>query len=154
MPEDRLIQPIEDVAEEEWKQLAEKAQSSFWGFLGCEVVHANAHKAAIRLNAGPHHMNMLSIVHGGVLMSLLDNAMGLVVLLACPEEKTVTAHMNTHFLESSPVGTIRCVAEIVHVKGRTITLQGSVEDESGRLIAWGSGAYRILSKKTERERSV
>lgn len=127
-------------------KLAERAQATFWGMLGCEIVQVDTEKATISLQADQHHMNLIDMVHGGVLMSLLDNAMGLVVVLACPGEKTVTAQMNTHFLESAKGGTLICEAEIMHRIGRTITLQGTVKDEGGKLIAWGSGSYRIMSK--------
>nr|WP_243865334.1 PaaI family thioesterase [Paenibacillus lupini] len=126
-------------------RLEELARGTFWSELGCEVVYANAEKAAIRLHAEQRHLNLIGIVHGGVLMSMLDNAMGLVVMVAC-REKTVTAQLNTHFLESSRSGILVCEAEIIHRIGRTITLQATVKDEDEKFIAWGSGSYRIVSR--------
>jgi len=126
--------------------LTERAEDSFWGELGCEVIHAEAGKAIIGMEADRRHLNLLGIVHGGVLMSLLDNAMGLAIMLACRDEKTVTATMNTHFLENAKAGRLRCEGEIIHRIGRTITLQAFVKDEDDRLIAWGSGTYRIVTK--------
>ncbi|GLX67448.1 PaaI family thioesterase [Paenibacillus glycanilyticus] len=126
-------------------QLEEMASGTFWSELGCEVVFAHEKKAAIRLHAERRHLNLIGIVHGGVLMSMLDNAMGLVVMMAC-REKTVTAGLNTHFLESARSGILVCEAEIIHRIGRTITLQAGVKDEDERLIAWGSGSYRIVSR--------
>ncbi|WP_224725118.1 PaaI family thioesterase [Paenibacillus vietnamensis] len=124
--------------------LAERAQSTFWGLLGCEVVQAEADKAVIRMVASEPHLNLLGIVHGGVLMSLLDNAMGLAVILATPGEKAVTANLNTQFLSSSRGGTLLCEAELVHRTDRTLTLQARVTEEGGKLLAWGSGAYRLI----------
>ncbi len=126
-------------------KLEELASGTFWSELGCEVVFAHAEKAAIRQRAEQRHLNLIGIVHGGVLMSMLDNAMGLVVMIAC-REKTVTAGLNTHFLESAKSGNLVCEAEIMHRIGRTITLQATVKDEEDRLIAWGSGTYRIVSR--------
>lgn len=125
-------------------RLAERAQETFWGLLGCEVVQANSSKATICLDAKEPHLNLLGIVHGGVLMSLLDNAMGLVVMLASANERMVTANMNTQFLASSKGGLLHCEAELVHRTDRTLTLQAQVKDESGKLLAWGSGAYRLI----------
>ncbi|WP_367649527.1 PaaI family thioesterase [Paenibacillus sp. NEAU-GSW1] len=126
--------------------LGEQAQQTFWGDLGCEVVRADGQKAVISLKAEQRHLNLLGIVHGGVLMSLIDNAMGLAVMLAYRDQKTVTANMNTHFLENTKKGTLYCEGSIMHRIGRTITLQASVTNEEGRLIAWGSGAYRIVTR--------
>lgn len=125
-------------------RLAERAQATFWGALGCEIVQASASKATICLDASERHMNLLDIVHGGVLMSLLDNAMGLVVMLAAPNERSVTANMNTQFLSSSKGGVLLCEAELVHRTDRTLTLGAQVKDDNGKLLAWGTGAYRII----------
>ncbi|RJX39996.1 PaaI family thioesterase [Paenibacillus pinisoli] len=125
-------------------RLAERAQETFWGLLGCEVVKADGKKAAICLDLVPSHLNLLGIVHGGVLMSLMDNAMGLVVMLAETTGRTVTANMNTHFLASTSSGLLLCEAELLHRTGRTLTLQAEVKDEEGKLLAWGSGSYRLI----------
>ncbi|MBD2872412.1 PaaI family thioesterase [Paenibacillus arenilitoris] len=125
-------------------RLAERAQSTFWGLLGCEVVRADAGKATICLDATDRHLNLLGLVHGGVIMSLLDNAMGLVVMLAETGERAVTANLNTQFLTSSRGGSLICEAELVHRTERTLTLQAQVKDDGGKLLAWGSGAYRVL----------
>jgi uncharacterized protein (TIGR00369 family) len=129
---------------ERWRLLAERAEETFWGRLGCKVVEADVAKTTINLTIEPSHLNMLGIVHGGVLMSMMDNAMGLLVMLAESNERTVTANMNTHFLASAKGGTLTCSAEQIHRTGRTITLQATVLDEGGKLLAWGSGAYRML----------
>ncbi|MBH5318714.1 PaaI family thioesterase [Paenibacillus sp. GSMTC-2017] len=125
-------------------RLAERAQKTFWGLLGCEVVHADGHKAAICLDVTQQHLNLLDIVHGGVLMSLMDNAMGLIVMLAEADSKAVTATMNTHFLANSKGGLLLCESELMHRTGRTLTLLAQVKDEEGKLLAWGSGSYRLL----------
>lgn len=125
-------------------RLAERAQRTFWGLLGCDVVEADGSRATICLDIDSSHLNLLDIVHGGVLMSLMDNAMGLVVMLAETKKRTVTATMNTHFLASCSGGLLQCEAELLHRTGRTLTLSAQVKDENGKLLAWGSGAYRIL----------
>lgn len=142
MDEERNARQAEEA--ERWRLLAERAEASFWGRLGCKVVEVDGAKTTISLSIEPSHLNLLGIVHGGVLMSLMDNAMGLLVMLTESNEKTVTANMNTHFLASARGGTLTCSAEAIHRTGRTITLQASVLDEEGRLLAWGSGAYRMI----------
>lgn len=124
--------------------LAERAESTFWGLLGCEVIQAGADKATICLDASESHLNLLGIVHGGVMMSLLDNAMGIVVMLAAPGGKAVTANLQTQFLASSKGGVLLCEAELVHRTDRTLTLQAQVMDDGGKLLVLGSGAYRLI----------
>jgi uncharacterized protein (TIGR00369 family) len=109
------------------------------------VVKAEDNKSTICLEVQPHHLNLLQLVHGGVLASLLDNAMGLVVIQACPGEKTVTAQMNIHYLKSAGHGVLTCEAELIHRSQRTLILEGRLFGDDGELLAWGSGSYRRLS---------
>ncbi|SFT20000.1 PaaI family thioesterase [Paenibacillus sp. BC26] len=125
--------------------LAEAAKPTFWGHLGCELDHAEPGKAVVSLNVRPEHLNLARIVHGGVLASLLDNAMGLVVILECPGEKTVTTQLNVHYLQSTGIGTIRCEALLIHKSRRTLTMQGRIVDNTGELLAWGSGTFRRVT---------
>ncbi|MGG1633956.1 PaaI family thioesterase [Paenibacillus sp. NRS-1760] len=142
MDEDWFVQQADQAGH--LTRLAERAQATFWGLLGCEIVQANASKAAICLDATERHLNLLNIVHGGVLMSLMDNAMGLVVMLAAPEKSAVTANLNTQFLASAKGGVLLCEAELVHRTERTLTLQAQVKDDVGKLLVCGIGAYRII----------
>ncbi|WP_274648891.1 PaaI family thioesterase [Paenibacillus humicola] len=134
---------------EAWKErlrrLEEAAKPTFWGYLGCEAETAADGKAVIRLRTQPHHLNLMGIVHGGVLASLLDNAMGLAVMSLCPDENAVTAQMNVHFLQSSRGGLLLCEAGLVHRSRRTLTLEGRVLDSGGELLAWGSGSFRRVT---------
>ncbi|MCQ6562503.1 PaaI family thioesterase [Paenibacillus mendelii] len=127
-----------------WTRLAEAAESTFWGYMGCEVVRADSSRAEISLKIRPELLNMLGIVHGGVLAALMDNAMGLVVMLACPDERTVTANMNIQYLKSANSGMLTCEAALVHRSQRSFTLQSSIYGEDGGLLAWGSGSFRLV----------
>jgi uncharacterized protein (TIGR00369 family) len=143
MTDDRFIPKGEQPGS--LSRLAEAAKSTFWGHVGCEVVRAEAGKTVISLHVQPHHLNLMGIVHGGVVTTLLDNAMGLAVMLLHPSGKTVTAQMNVHFLKSASGGMLTCEADLIHESRRTLTLQGRVIDEDGELLAWGSGSFRRVT---------
>ena len=123
----------------------EAAGSTFWGYIGCEMVSSGEGRAAIRLEIRPHHLNLLGLVHGGVLATLLDNAMALAAMQICPGEKLVTAQMNIYYLRSIGAGTITCAAELVHRSRRTFTLMGELRGDDGGLLAWGSGSFRLVT---------
>ncbi len=127
-------------------ELEGQARRTFWGQLGCRIVYANERQSNISLDVRDGHLNLFGIVHGGVLMSLLDNAMGLVAIMAAPGRKVVTANMNTQFLASATSGILYGEGEIVHATERTMTMQATIKDGSGKLLAWGSGAYRLLER--------
>ncbi|WP_442601171.1 PaaI family thioesterase [Paenibacillus sp. KN14-4R] len=126
------------------QQIYELAERTFWGFLGCKIESLDQGIVKISLEAQPHHLNIIGIVHGGVLSSLMDNAMGLAVILARPEDKSVTANLNMHFVAPMSEGKLIVTAEIVHQSRRSITTYGTVMNEQGQLGAMGTGSFRII----------
>lgn len=129
---------------EDWATMEEKARSTFWGVLGCEVENVEQGRASVRLVCTERHLNTAGIVHGGVLASLLDNTMGLALMRDFPGEWLVTAQLNIHYLAPSMGGELRCEASLVHRSRRTATMQGYIYDEEGALLAWGSSAFRVV----------
>lgn len=138
--------PVPDEAEREryMQQLSAAAEPTFWGYLGCQIVSAEPSKVVISLDVQPHHLNLLGIIHGGVLSSLLDNAMGLVIILTRPNEKVVTTNLNVHFVSSLRGGRLIATADIVHESRKMITATGTVVGEGGQLTAMGTGSFRVI----------
>ncbi|SDN76539.1 uncharacterized domain 1-containing protein [Paenibacillus sp. yr247] len=126
------------------QQLAASAEPTFWGFLGCEFISMQDQIITIALDAKPHHLNPIGIVHGGVLSSLLDNAMGIVVMMARPDEKVVTTNLNVHFVAPLYEGRLLVTAELVHQSRKMITTQGRVIDREGNLGTMGTGTFRVI----------
>jgi uncharacterized protein (TIGR00369 family) len=126
------------------QRLAKAAESTFWGYLGCELVSVTDNQVTISLEAESHHMNIIGIVHGGVLSSLLDNAMGIAVMAARPEDKVVTTNLNVHFVSPLKEGKLLVTAEIVHQSRKMITTQGRVTDAEGNLSTIGTGSFRVI----------
>ncbi|MCZ8514713.1 PaaI family thioesterase [Paenibacillus filicis] len=134
---------------EELRQLAEKTpEGTFWDLLGAQVLRANGKQAVVRLDVQPHHLNMIGITHGGVYASLLDSAMGLVAMMARPNDKVVTTNLNVHFVRAADGGTITVTADCVHTSRTQITVQGFACRENGDLCAFATGSFRILEPRS------
>lgn len=128
-----------------WKQLEQRAKGTFWEYLGCKLHRLEANKVVISLDLEPHHLNPIGIVHGGVLSSMLDNAMGIAAMLSRgPQEKTVTSCLNVHFVSPMKSGKVYATAEVIHQSRKTITVTGSVTDEQGQLATHGTGSFRVI----------
>ncbi|MNR34424.1 Thioesterase superfamily protein [compost metagenome] len=84
------------------------------------------------------------MVHGGVTSSLLDTAMGIIAMIARPEEKVVTTNLNVHFVSPLYAGRLLVTAELVHQSRKMITAQGRVEDSEGNLGTMGTGSFRVI----------
>ncbi|OCT14321.1 thioesterase [Paenibacillus pectinilyticus] len=126
------------------QQLAAAAESTFWGYLGCEFVSMEGNIITIALDAKPHHLNPIGMVHGGVTSSLLDTAMGIIAMIARPEEKVVTTNLSVHFVSPLYEGRLFVTAELVHQSRKMITAQARVVDSEGNLGTMGTGSFRVI----------
>jgi len=124
---------------------AEMAESTFWGYLGCKLEKLEQGKVEISLDAGKQHLNPIGLVHGGVLASLLDNAMGIAVMLVRPNDKTVTTNLNIHYVSTLYEGKLRVTAEVLHQSRKMLTTTGTVWDAEGKIATIGTGTFRVTS---------
>jgi uncharacterized protein (TIGR00369 family) len=136
---------VNDTDAHQWMQrIAEAAEASFWGYLGCRLESMSEKSVTISLEVKPHHLNIIGIVHGGVLSSLLDNAMGVAVMSARPDEHTVTTNLNVHFVAPMKQTKLMVMAEIVHESRKMITTQGTITDREGNISTIGTGSFRVI----------
>lgn len=94
----------------------------------------------------PAHFNTHGTLHGGVLMMLIDHAMGHVVAAEVAPHGRINAaaQLNTHFLLPVRAGTLTCVARIVKLGRRQAVVEGTVTDEAGRTIAFATATQTLL----------
>ncbi|MGM1048919.1 MAG: PaaI family thioesterase [Bacillota bacterium] len=136
-------QPSEEEREAYIQAMTKAAEPTFWGYLGCKMESASREGVVVTLDAQPHHMNMMGIVHGGVLSSLMDNAMGIAVMLDRPGESTVTSNLNVHFVKPAREGRLTVKANIVHGTRRSVTTESRITDGNGELVAISTGSFRV-----------
>jgi 1,4-dihydroxy-2-naphthoyl-CoA hydrolase len=108
----------------------------FAGLLGMSLEEASSGRVVALLPWTPRLCTSAGILHGGVLMSLADTAGALVAFLGLAEGET-TATMTSTIQMFRPVtaGTVRAVAVPLN-RGRTaVTVQTSLYDDAGRLVA-------------------
>ncbi|RJG22890.1 PaaI family thioesterase [Paenibacillus thiaminolyticus] len=125
-----------------WEKLEERAKATFWGYLGCQLVSVGERETIVRLQAGERHLNMIGIVNGGVLASLLDNTMGIAAAANRPDDQIVTSNLNVRFVHPLRAGLLEVRAHVVHSTNRMMMVYGSVTGEDGRLGTIGTGSFR------------
>ena len=94
------------------------------------------------------HANLLGVVHGGVLMSLVDTAMG----FACANLGSLptTIDMNINFIKSIKAeGTIQATASVLHYGRHTIVAEAEVYDLSKALAAKARGTFFVVGNVDE-----
>jgi uncharacterized protein (TIGR00369 family) len=106
--------------------------------LDMSLIEVQPGRAVFELEPAEFHYNPIGMVHGGVLTTLLDSAMGCAVHAMLPAGTGYTTlELKTNFLRrvTTETGRLRCEGTVIHL-GRTIaTAEGRVMDQSGRLVA-------------------
>jgi uncharacterized protein (TIGR00369 family) len=95
------------------------------------------------------HFNLNGALHGGVMMALLDTAMGhAVAALVMPEGAfNAAAQMSTYFLEPITGGTITARAEVKKCGKRLAVVEAAATDVNGVVLATATATHAILRRK-------
>lgn len=115
--------------------------------LGIEPVSAAVGRVVFQLEPAEFHYNPMGVVHGGVLMALLDTAMGCAVLSALPPQRGyTTVEASSRFLRPVTVATglITCTGTTVTVRSRIAVADARIEDSQGRLLATATSSCLLL----------
>lgn len=107
--------------------------------------------AEVSLTVGPHHLNRLGVMHGGVMASLIDSATGFAVAFAESPERmkpAVTLTLNTQFLGRASLGD-SLIAVAKHTGGgKTIAYAtAEVRRADGVVVGRGDAVYRFLNER-------
>jgi uncharacterized protein (TIGR00369 family) len=92
------------------------------------------------------HFNPHGVLHGGVVMGLLDTAMGHAVSeVVVPQGRiNAAAQFNIHFLLPIRGGTIRARGTVVKIGKRIAVVEGRALDDSGAVVAIATATHSLL----------
>ncbi|NIB43338.1 PaaI family thioesterase [Pseudomaricurvus alkylphenolicus] len=106
--------------------------------LGYQLESVEADQVIMSYRPKERHMNLLGSLHGGILASLLDTAMGCAVMtrLDAGEGHTMT-DLNTKFLRAvmDPDEVLTIKAWVDHNGRRLLSAAGTIVDSQSRLVA-------------------
>ncbi|MBP1999076.1 uncharacterized protein (TIGR00369 family) [Paenibacillus shirakamiensis] len=128
------------------RRMERAAKDTFWDYLGCQIESLDTEKAVVSFDIQPHHLNLIGILHGGVHASVIDSTMGLIVMLARPESSVVTINLNMNYVAPTKQGKVLVTANIIHSTRKLITAEAYARQETGELLAFGTGTFRVLDK--------
>jgi uncharacterized protein (TIGR00369 family) len=116
------------------------------GPLGYVPVEATPGTAVWEYTVDRDHFNPNGVLHGGVLMGLLDTAMGhaVAVMVAAQGRYNAAAQMNVHFLLPIKQGTIRARAEVRKLGKRLAVVDAEATDDEGRLVGLATATHTLL----------
>jgi len=115
------------------------AQQAFMHYLGARLVQWGEGYGKVALKVEKRHLNNWGTVHGGVILALADGAFA-ISGASVASWVGVGAQVHLNILASPREGDeIFAESRVIHVGRRSLVVELSVSDGSGRLVAKGTG---------------
>lgn len=115
-------------------------------YLGFDLVEEEPGRVVATMEVTERHLSPNGTVHGGVLFTLVDTAMGKATMGVVAEGRTcVSIELSARYLR--PVGTGRLVAEVTVLRAgrRVVHLEGRVRCEGDdRPVAVMTGSFAVI----------
>lgn len=120
------------------------AASAFHRAFGLEILDADRGAVELGWQARPEHLNLQGLVHGGVLATLLDTAMGLAVRTGLESgRRHVTVEMGVHYVRPAHPGPVRARGRTTRVGREIAFAEAEVVDVEGRVLARATGTFSV-----------
>lgn len=132
------------------------ADSPFHDLLGLTLVEWRENYARLACETGLQHANRSGIVHGGVVLSLIDQAgafAGLWCSVPGNVRRAVTVDLDCRFTGQVRSGWLVAEGRVVSAGRSIFFCRTEVFDEAGRMIAFGASTHR-WRKGSERTEGV
>jgi uncharacterized protein (TIGR00369 family) len=117
----------------------------YHALLGVRLEHWEDGMARLVCDAGPQHRNRSGIIHGGLLLSMIDQAAGYAGLWCSVPgnlRRAVTLDLDAKFTGQVKGGRIVAEARVAQ-RGRNIFfVRTEVFDAAGAMVAFGSSTHR------------
>jgi uncharacterized protein (TIGR00369 family) len=118
--------------------------------IGLELVNVGEGTATFELEVTPNLFNSLGILHGGIIATIADAAMGVAFGTLCGINDIFnTVEFKINFLHPVKEGRIRARGRVVHRGNKTGVVEGEVENMKGDLVAKSLGTMILLPPKIE-----
>lgn len=130
------------------QRFAEGPRVAVADLLGMRPVLVEHGTVAFAADADPRFANPMGTVHGGIIATLLDSALGCAVQTALPEGAVYTTlSLEVKYLRAVPVdaGELLATGTVVHAGRRQATAEGRLTDQSGRLLATATTTCLVIS---------
>jgi uncharacterized protein (TIGR00369 family) len=116
------------------------------GPLGFVLRDGQSGRSLWEYRVDPSHFNPNGTLHGGVLMALLDTAMGFAVVaqVAGAGRFSAAAEMSTRFLAPVRGGLVLAEATVLKIGKRLAIVEGRATDEAGNVVAVASSTHALL----------
>ena len=119
------------------------ASGGFAARLGAQVEAADDGSARIAFEVTDEHLNPAGTLHGGVLATLVDTAMGTAVRSATDDDVPATSQLTVTYLRPGKPGPLEVTAR-VRTKGEHLTVCEAEVEQDGKAIGHAVATFALL----------
>ncbi len=115
-------------------------------FLGMSVGRIGPGRSEARLTLSGTHLNPNGVVHGAVLFTMVDTAMGEATMSTLAEgQLCASVEVHLRFVRPASQGSLVARASVVKAGRAVVHLSAEVHDDQDRLIATATGTFVRVS---------
>ena len=124
--------------------MPETDEATFTDLLGVRDQTAEDGRSRLELEVSQGHLNPAGTVHGGVLATLVDTAMGHAVASSAGEDELpVTSQLTVTYLRPGKPGTLVATAE-VRKRGENLTICEAEVEQEGETLVHALATFALL----------
>lgn len=120
------------------------SSTEFASWMGVRLLDIDEGSSRIAIDLEEHHLNPGGIVHGGIIATILDAAIGLALRTTIGTRSHVTMQLDVHFLSPAGLGSLIAEGRAVHTGTRMGYGEAQVVASDGRLVAKGSATFLVM----------
>jgi uncharacterized protein (TIGR00369 family) len=126
-----------------------EAPSRAWVWLGLKVVDTGEGTATVEMTSTEDMANHSGFVHGGMISTLADSAMGRSLRTLNPGvARAMSFDLKLSFIGAAKIGEkLRATGRVVHAGRRTVVTDCRIEGKDGRLVATASATFAVTREK-------
>ena len=135
-------------------QSGELPPPPYAALLGIWITEVSEGRVVFAAEPSEYHYNPLGTVHGGVIATLLDSALGCAVQSMLPAGTSYTTlELKVNYLRpiTEKTGTIYAEGKIIYIGGRIATAEARLTDAKGKLYAHATTTCIILRPSSPSE---
>jgi len=124
--------------------------SAFVDWMGLRLHALEDGRSELHLEIAEHHLNPGRIVHGGIIATLLDAAIGLALRTKLGMDRThVTVNLSVNYLKPFRAGTLIARGRAIHSGGRTGYGEADLLDIEEAVLARGNATFLVIDLPAE-----
>jgi uncharacterized protein (TIGR00369 family) len=138
------VQPSEGTLAEELRERLDS--TTLYRELGISLVRAAQGEVELACEPTDAHLNLQGFVHGGVIATLADSAMGLAVRSALERgRRHVTIELGLHYLRPVRPGQLVAIGRTIRIGTSVALASAEVKRVEGPELATASGTYSVTA---------